>query len=525
MEKLGKKEFRRGIRWLAWSGILAIASVGGWVAWAQWMNRPPEAVLVRVTTAQKDTVEDAINASGTVELADQQTLKSPADNAAVEEVLVKVGDRVRAGQELLILRNPERQTILTKNELDTREAEIKLANQRQQIAAAEEKVKAAERTLQDLRAKRSTEKQNKLEDLQVRIQKQEISLKNNRHKIGEAEQELLSAERELKDNQTLFDKGFISENDLQEKKDAVRRARSQLRDAELLVSQAILDLQQIQLERQRIEQEFQDKALADETALRAAEAAVRDAQAARKQAETEVRTATIALERLQLDRKESEQKLQNNIVSAPIDGKILDVKVKAGNGVKVSDDLIVLGNPDREFVKLQLSTLDAARVQPNQEARISIIGPDAKPFAGRVIGLSPLAIAGNGSDGNSNQGPASVSATVQLNTPTGMLIPGSQVSVEIIVQQRQNAVVLNPEAIQRDDKTPYVWVRDALGNAQKKPVTTGLEGMMGVEVTAGLRSGDEVLLPPPEPPLEPGMPVKIEETAKKIKNGKEPGKE
>ncbi|MCZ0901363.1 efflux transporter periplasmic adaptor subunit, partial [Microcoleus sp. HI-ES] len=118
----------------------------------------------------------------------------------------------------------------------------------------------------------------------------------------------------------------------------------------------------------------------------------------------------------------------------------------------------------------------------------------------------------NGNDGSNQGSQATVPATVRLDAPTRTLIPGSQVSVEIILQQRQKVVVLNTEAIVRSESKPFVWIRDSQGKAQKRSVTLGLEGLTQVEVTSGLRPGDSVVTPPSEPSLKPGTPIQEEKT-------------
>ncbi|MGB3640991.1 MAG: TolC family protein, partial [Rivularia sp. (in: cyanobacteria)] len=64
--------------------------------------------------------------------------------------------------------------------------------------------------------------------------------------------------------------------------------------------------------------------------------------------------------------------------------KILDIKVKNGDGLETGKVLLVLGNPEKELVKLQLVTLEAGKVKVNQPARIKTIGPSAKKFSGRI---------------------------------------------------------------------------------------------------------------------------------------------
>jgi HlyD family secretion protein len=238
------------------------------------------------------------------------------------------------------------------------------------------------------------------------------------------------------------------------------------------------------------------------------------AQSELREANSSVNTDSRELQRLQVERESIQQQLKNNIVTAPISGKVLDIQVKDGDGVTSGDVLLTLGNPAQELVQLQLSILDAAKVEAGQKARIKVIGPDPKPFTGRVKSVYPQAIATEDSQQSSRRqssGQAKVPATIQLDQPSGILIPGSQVSVEIIQEQRQNVVALELTAIQRSDSEPFVWIRDNQGKAQKKIVSLGLEGLTTVEVKSGLRPGDQVIQPPPETALAPGTPVILNE--------------
>ncbi len=138
--------------------------------------------------------------------------------------------------------------------------------------------------------------------------------------------------------------------------------------------------------------------------------------------------------------------------------------------------------------------------------RVTVIGPNAQIYEGVVHQLSPLAIA---EDSGSSSAQASVPATIKLETPTGSLIPGAQVSVEIIVQQLKDVVVLPIEVIQRDAPEPYIWIVDAQSRVQKQTIELGLEGVTQVEIKSGLKVGDKVVLPPSDVSLEPGMVVEI----------------
>ena len=482
MDLQGKKNFKSGVQWLALSAALVLASTGGWLVYAQTFHQAGKPVPVRLVTVQQGNVEIAINESGTVELGGQQQLKSPGE-VTVAQVLVKVGDRVRFGQQLLILRNPQRQSNVDNQELEIRKQELKLVRSRQKIEEAKQKLAAIQQEFQQPI------------NQQFIIRKQQLILDRSRQKVEEAKQKLADAQQKLEQSEALAKKGFIPGNELQEQKEQVRNAQFAVRDAQATVNTDTLELQRLQAEEQQPLQ-LQDK--------------VMDAQSELQEARATVNTDSRELQRLQVERESIQQQLQNNIVSAPIPGKVLDLNVKDGDGVKPGDILLTLGNPAQELVKLQLSTLDAIKVRVNQTARIKVIGPDAQPFHGRVKSIYPQAIIQNDDQNASRQrqsAQAKVPAIIELDAPTGILIPGSQVSVEIIQAQRQNVVAVEPSAINRSGSEPFVWVRDNHSKARKRAVTLGLEGTTTLEVKSGLRPGEQVILPPPEAILKPGTPV------------------
>lgn len=297
---------------------------------------------------------------------------------------------------------------------------------------------------------------------QLKIEQEKLKLARSQDKITEAQEKLIAKERELQKLTPLIKEGAITRQLFQQQEDEVRLARADQREAQKEARESALELQSLQLDRQGIEQQLQD-----------------------------------------------------TTVSAPFDGAVLGIYVKDGEGVQFRTNLLTLGDPKQVLVKLQLSTLNAARVRVNQVARVNAIGPSAQTFTGYVQSLYPQALTPEETQkegSNQNQSTqATVPATVLLDTPTTKLLPGSRVNVEIVLEQRQNVVLLSTDAIQRSGPQPFVWVQDSQHKAQKRTINLGLEGLVTVEVTSGLRAGEQIILPSAQLQLKPGMPVKTSE--------------
>jgi HlyD family secretion protein len=406
--------YRRAKTWLLWSGFLGLMAIAGWLVYEKYLAQPPQPVAVRVLPVKTSTVETTVTESGTVELGRQITLKSPKD-VTVEEVKVKEGDRISAGQSLIILRD-----------------RLIVESYQDQI---------------------------------VDNAKTQLDLDRARGKIVEAQKNLQVRETRDQENQNLISQGVISRTDAQEAADNLAQARSELEDTLVAEQKAQLDVE----------------------------------NGTRKLA---------ALEKQMSDR----------LVTSPIEAIVLKVNVRNGDGIKTEGNLISLGDPSQEIIKLQLTTLNALKVSINQVARVSIIGPDSQVFTGRVISLSPQASAASqdssaSSESTSNTGSggqAKVDAKVLLDKPSNTLIPGSLVSVEIITDSQKNAIAVPPEAIQRNERKPFVWLKDADNQAKKQPVTVGLQGLQQVAITSGLKPGDSLVIPPPGSSLSKDQELNIE---------------
>ena len=526
---------------------------GGWLFFLSNQNQSSSAVALPVVPVKEGDVEVTVSESGTLELGAQQEIKSPT-SVVVEQVLVKIGDRVRKGDKLIILRNNEGQKNLADQDLQIKSKQLSLARSQERVVEARDKLANAEQELrqpikkidienQQLKIVRAREKVREIQQKfvtsaqqleqfkkrqQIDNQKQQLALKRTQEKVSEAKRRLIGEQNKLKNQQVLASKGFLAGDELQAQQEAVRTAESGLKDSQLEVRNQILELQGKHIEQRRETQEQRQNVLATQSELQEAILAIENETAALKRLQLEQKRATpeqekllsagselreaistlrnekTELQRLKVERNSVIEQLQNNIVTAPINAKILDIKVKNGNGLETGKVLLILGNPQKELVKLQLVTLEAGKVKVNQPVRIKTIGPSAKTFSGRIKNIHPIALSGSGEAATGgDSGQAKVPATIELDKPT-LLIPGSQVSVEIIVQQREKVVAVNTEAIQGDDKKPFVWIKDAQNRARKRTVTLGLEGANKVEVKSGLKAGEKIIVPFADVTLEAG---------------------
>lgn len=497
-----KAAYQRGIKWLIVATLFAGGSFATANLYYKLQNSSEQAIAAGLQKVELGKVENKINEGGTVELGGQRTIKSP-DESAVAEVFVKTGDRIIAGQPLIRLRFTEGENLLQKQQLQIQKQELVIERDRQKVEESKTQLKSAELQYQyDLEQYQQEVKSQEITQ-QIDIQKAQARVERQKQKVIEAQQDLEASEVELNKLNLLLERGFIAEGEVDQKKADIRNQQAQLRDTQLELKDSISELNKIKNDLIKIENKPSKNDIIE-------------AQSHLKEAQSGLQQNLSQLNLLKVEYREQTLKLQDNLVTSPLDGIVLNINVKPGDGVKLGDDLMTLGDPSQELVQLQLSTLNASEVKPNQVARITMIGPNSQPFEGRVKQINLQAITANDSNNqsNSSSGQATVPATVQLNEPTGVLIPGSPVSVEIILEEQKNVIVLNTELIQSPEDSPFVWKLDANHQAQKQPVTIGLKGLTQVEIKSGLKVGDTLIIPPPDSSIQPGTPIIKEEEEK-----------
>lgn len=288
-------------------------------------------------------------------------------------------------------------------------------------------------------------------------------------------------ETQIVQNDVMRDREII-----QERQARLDRAQERFREAQELLDQGFIS---------------QDDYLRDQDQVEDAQSNLRDAQ-------VELANSELRLRNLQLQIQSLRTQLADTQITAPFDAMILRIHVNQGDGVQQGGDLLTVGDPNQELVRLQLSDINAQKVRVNLSAQVSLLGPDPQTFAARVVRIAPQAQA----SGNSQEEQATVEAEVRLDAPSNVLIPGSLVSVDIIVEERRDVLQVPTTALQSEAGAFFVWVRDRNNMAQKRPVTIGLQSVETVEITSGLEAGDEVITtPPPDQPLRPGMPLAVPE--------------
>ena len=173
-----------------------------------------------------------------------------------------------------------------------------------------------------------------------------------------------------------------------------------------------------------------------------------------------------------------------SIVRARFAGVVAKRAHNPGDMVEATSADVILRviDPTKLQVVAAVPIPDLARVQVGRPTRILVPGSD-EPEAGKVL-TRPAAVE-----------PTGVSADVRIsfNEATKLAV-GTPVRVEIVAEQRPNAIAVPVDAIIHEDEDAFVMVAGADNKAHKRKVTIGLTTPKLAEITGGLKAGDAIIV-------------------------------
>ena len=257
---------------------------------------------------------------------------------------------------------------------------------------------------------------------------------------------------------------------------------SQLSSAQSRVRLADVNLKQAQTNYKR-EKELFDKNLVSAEEFEKVSQALQQAQEER----------SIAQETLEIVRdgvSSSNKSGSTTLVRSTISGLILDIPVKVGNSVTMSNTfndgttIATVANMDDLIFDGNIDETEVGHLHVGLPVRISVGALQDVHLDAALEYISPKATESNGTN------LFEIKASVKV--PAGITIrSGYSANAEIVLDQADNVLTLAESAIQWEGDSTFVYIKAADG-WDKRPVETGLSDGVNIEIKNGLTEGETV---------------------------------
>ena len=169
-------------------------------------------------------------------------------------------------------------------------------------------------------------------------------------------------------------------------------------------------------------------------------------------------------------------------IKADFNGVITKVSVVEGATTALGTELFTLQNTDKINVNVNVSKYDYDKLKEGQSADITLAG---KTYEGEVTSISHVAT-------QNEKGASLISADVRIKNPDDDIFLGVDAKVTIHAEEADDVVVLPSEVVNIGKDGSFCYVIEN-GVITRRDITTGISSDDYVEVTAGIKEGDEVI--------------------------------
>jgi HlyD family secretion protein len=294
----------------------------------------------------------------------------------------------------------------------------------------------------------------------------------------------------------------LNDQEKEEFKDKLTQAERTLREAERSVVQAQRDLdearqaeidgngdantkvQDAQRELDRLLNGNGNKDLIN------AKRAVEDAQLELEEARQEsFNSQQKAVENAQRALEKARKKVEDGRVIAPQAGEVLTLAIGEGDQAEEFTPVIEIADPSQLEVAVELGGDQMRQLAEGQPAEVSLLSrPDVIMPA--VIRLMPSPYGSGGSGAVQEQ---DRTTRIQVSDTKGQeLAPGSVAKIQIVLERKENALWLPPDAVRAFEGRRFVVVRQ--GDRERRvTVKIGIETEDRLEILEGVEAGDVIV--------------------------------
>ena len=523
--------------------LLAVLLLGALaIPWLGCSSEPDEEELAenQVVTVQRGNLTVDITAAGNLALSLTEDLAFEIAGT-VEEVLVEEGDIVEEGQ---VLAN-----------LDTSEWEDNLESLEDAVTAKERDLLQAQVNLKTAELNLKNSNDNKATK-ELALLNAQISLRNLEKQLDETRDvytwpDIEIAQIALDNAKTYYE--YVSDDGLASS--VINYAKARVTAAEATLNALInsYDTEEVAIAKMQVEASEKSLAQAQEDLDDVAEDVIlKELQLALSHAK--LGDAQKAIE----DAEEAlaEAKSESPVITAPFDGFVTLVNVEGGDEILKGTVAVVIADPEKFKADILVSEMDILQVKLGGEAWVQVDAMQGLSLPAKVTHISPTATIQSGvvnymvkveveslqaiqqqrqeamqetaedvqqgemperlkqaieagqitreqaeeMIGQMQQGQRQQSMGPQGQLPSMIsenfqLREGLSVTVNVILEERNDVLLVPNVAVNSRNGQSYVQVMTAAGTPEDRTVQTGISNWQYTEITDGLSEGEQVLVP------------------------------
>lgn len=209
------------------------------------------------------------------------------------------------------------------------------------------------------------------------------------------------------------------------------------------------------------------------------------------------------LKQLEIQKEDLIKSGEDFTIIASMDGTVLQRQVEKGSYLQPGMHIMEVGNVDELYIESDILIGDIADIKTGSEVIISNKDLGITDIKGVVVKIHPIAISKISDLGIEQK---RIKVEIELIDSIVDLRPGYDLDIKIIIDSKQNTLLIPENAVFKMDDMDYIFVNEN-DKAILKQIETGIESDRQIEVPSGLGEGEIVILSP-DSDMEEGISIK-----------------
>ena len=260
----------------------------------------------------------------------------------------------------------------------------------------------------------------------------------------------------------------------------------QLNSAESRVRVAEISTAQAETDHERIKKLYNDKLISRED--------YEKSEVEIKKAREELQTAKDALEIIKEGITKNSASFSSTLIRSTIDGLILDVPIKVGNSVIMSNTfndgttIATVANMNDLIFKGKIDETEVGRIHEGMPVKLTIGALQNLSFTAVLEYISPKGVEENGANQFEIKAAVQAPDSVQIRS-------GYSANAEIVLQRAQKVLAVPEGIIEFSGDSTFVWVMtDSIPEQkfERRQIKTGMSDGIKLEIKEGLTGKEKV---------------------------------
>lgn len=260
----------------------------------------------------------------------------------------------------------------------------------------------------------------------------------------------------------------------------------QLNSAESRVRLAEINAKQSETDFTRLKKLYEDKLISSED--------YEKGELAVKQAREETQTAKDALEIVKEGITKNSASFSSTLIRSTIDGLILDIPIKAGNSVIMSNTfndgttIATVANMNDLIFRGNIDETEVGRIHESMPVKLTIGALQNLTFNAVLEYISPKGVETNGANQFEIKAAITIPDSVKIRS-------GYSANAEIVLQRAQKVLALPESTIEFSGDSTFIYVQtDSMPEQkfQRRQITTGMSDGIKIEIKKGLTAKEKI---------------------------------